>query len=170
MVLRVKITVLGEPDVGKTSLVAKYCKNQFPTEYRATLGADFTSKMIRHAGKNVELILWDIAGTTSFEIEQMSDFYLQGSSAYILVFDLTAKKTLKRLSFWYEKAKRICQDIPFIVIGNKNDLEEFFEVEENDISTFDNLNHWSAFLRTSAKTGENVDKAVMSLLDIILNK
>ena len=143
MVYRVKITILGDPNVGKTSLISRYCKNEFPTKYRATLGADFTSKTIKFEGKNVELVLWDIAGTTTFEIEQMSDFYLQGSNGYLLVFDLTSSKTLKNLIFWYKKAVRVCNNIPFMVLGNKNDLVDFFDVLDHDIDLFMQKNKWS---------------------------
>jgi len=168
MVLRVKITILGEPTVGKTSLVSKYCKNQFPIEYRATLGADFITKLVKHKGKNVELILWDIGGSTSFEIEQMSDFYLQGSNGFFLVFDLTLETTLKALSYWYSKANRICGDVPFILLGNKNDLKKHFKVDNTLINDVIQANIQPLFFRTSAKTGENVENAMIKLLDIIL--
>ncbi len=170
MVLRVKITILGDPNVGKTSLISKYCKNEFPTKYRATLGADFTNKSIKYKGNNFDLVLWDIAGTTTFEIEQMSDFYLQGSNGYLLVFDLTSSKTLKNLSFWYDKAVRVCNDIPFKVVGNKNDLVDFFEIFEKDIEAYIQKNKLTGFVRTSANSGENVEKVILSLLEEILIK
>lgn len=170
MVLRIKITILGEPSVGKTSLISRYCQNKFPTEYKATLGADFTTKNIVHENSKVELVLWDIAGTTSIEIDQMSDFYLQGSLGCILVFDLTSSKSLKKLSFWCEKARRICKNVPIIVLGNKNDLVEFIEVGESDIESLESANKWSGYLRSSALTGENVEKAILSLVDIILSR
>lgn len=165
-----KITILGEPNVGKTSLVSRYCQNKFPTEYKATLGADFTTKNIVHGDKKVELVLWDIAGTTSIGTDQMSDFYLQGSNGCLLVFDLTSSKSLKRLSFWYEKAIRICKDVPIIVMGNKNDLVEFIEVSDSDIDSLGMAQKWSGYLRSSALTGENVEKAIMSLVDIIRSR
>jgi small GTP-binding protein len=165
-----KITILGEPSVGKTSLVSRYCQNKFPTEYKATLGADFTTKNIVHGDKKVELVLWDIAGITSIEIDQMSDFYLQGSNGCLLVFDLTSLKSLKRLTFWYEKAKRICKDVPIVVLGNKNDLVEFIEVSDLDIESLEIARKWSGYLRSSALTGENVEKAILFLVDIILSK
>ena len=170
MVLRIKITILGESSVGKSSLVSRYCRNKFPTEYKATLGADFTTKNIIHDGKNVELVLWDIAGATAIEIDQMSDFYLQGSNGCLLVFDLTSSKSLKRLSFWYEKAKRICTDVPIVVLGNKNDLVEFIEVSDYDIEFLEIARKWSGYFRSSALTGENVEKAILYLVDIVLSK
>ena len=170
MVLRIKITILGEPSVGKTSLISRYCQNKFPTEYKATLGADFTTKNIFHKDTKIELVLWDIAGTTTIEIDQMSDFYLQGSMGCLLVFDLTTAKSLKKLSFWHEKAHRICKDIPLFVLGNKNDLVEFIEVGKSDIESLENADKWAGYLRTSALTGENVEKAILSLVDIILSR
>ena len=170
MVHRVKITVLGEPSVGKTSIVAKYCKDQFPTEHRATLGADFTSKKIKYLGKNVELVIWDIAGTTSFEIDRMSDYYLQGSNGYFLVYDLTSQESLKMLAKWQEKAKRVCHGAPFIILGNKNDLEEFIQKDveyKDDLEMAKQLEIDSKIIQTSAKTGENIEHAFVTLLEII---
>lgn len=171
MVLRVKITVLGEPSVGKTSLVSKYCKNQFPTEHRATLGADFTTKKVKLQGTNVEIVLWDIAGTTSFEIERMSDYYLQGSNGFFLVYDLTSKESLNKLTEWYKKAERICGDIPFIILGNKNDLYDFIKEDKESMSDKERiktLGLHAEILDTSAKTGVNVEFAIISLLELIL--
>ena len=168
MVLRVKITILGEPNVGKTSIVSKYCKDQFPSEYRATLGADFTTKTIKYNGKNFELVLWDIAGTTDFEIERMSDYYLEGSMGYMLVFDLTSLESLEKLNPWYQKAVRVCGDIPFIILGNKIDLEEFVKVEESHIQTIIRDKYQAPFFKTSAKTGENVESAIFSLVESIM--
>ncbi|TFG20939.1 MAG: GTP-binding protein [Promethearchaeota archaeon] len=168
MVLRIKITILGESNVGKTSLVSRYCQNKFPTEYKATLGADFTTKNIVFNDKKVELVIWDIAGTTSIEIDQMSDYYLQGSNGCLLVFDLTQSKSLKQLSFWHTKAHKICPDIPLFVLGNKSDLVEFIEVSDSDINSLEDANKWSGYLRTSALTGENVEKAILSLVELIL--
>jgi small GTP-binding protein len=171
MVLRVKITILGEPSVGKTSIVSKYCNNQFLTEYRATLGADFTSKQIRFHSKFIEIILWDIAGTSSFEIERLSDFYLQGSLGYFLVYDLMAPKSLKKLTFWHEKAKRVCGDIPYIILGNKNDLKRLVQEKQDknsDQEVLQKMGIYEPILKTSAKSGENVELAMMSLLELIL--
>jgi small GTP-binding protein len=168
MVLRVKITILGEPNVGKTSLVSKYCKDQFPSEYRTTLGADFSTKTLKYKGKTVEMVLWDIAGTTDFEIERMSDYYLEGSNGYLLVFDLTSIESFQKMKSWHDKAGRICGNIPFIILGNKNDLKEYIEVDTTNQDQNLEKNYNARIIKTSAKTGENVENAMKSLLKLIM--
>ncbi|MBN2154583.1 MAG: GTP-binding protein [Candidatus Lokiarchaeota archaeon] len=164
MVIRVKITILGESNVGKTSLVSKYCKNRFPSEYRATLGADFTTKSIKYQGKSVELILWDIAGN------EVADYYLEGTNGYLLVFDLTSSESFKKLTQWYEKGKRICGNIPFLVLGNKKDLEEFIVVSGVEYTKRIKKQYNSILIETSAKTGFNVENAFLSILELILGE
>ena len=109
-----------------------------------------------------------IGGTTDFEIERMSDYYLEGSMGYLLVFDLTSLDSLEKLNPWYKKAVRICGDIPFIILGNKNDLEEFVKVGESDIQTIIKDKYQSPIFKTSAKTGENVESAIFSLVESIM--
>lgn len=173
MVLRAKICILGEQGVGKTSLILKYVKDYFPIEYKASLGADFLQKTITSdevpelEGKNMELIIWDIAGQKSYELNKMTDYYLQGSNGFILVYDRTNKKSLKDLDSWYKKISKICGDIPFIIVGNKSDLADQIEATEKDLRSYQRK--WKApSFYSSAKTGKNVDKIFHQLVRLIL--
>jgi Ras-related protein Rab-2A len=175
MTLRAKIVILGDPNIGKTSLVLKYVKERFPTEYKPTLGADFlqksiTSEQIPELKNEVfELIIWDIAGQTSYELDRMTDYYLQGSHAYILVYDVTSKKSLKGIEGWNKKMVHITGNIPFIVVGNKKDLTDQIEVTELDLKPY--IKRWKTdFLFSSAKTGENVNDIFITLINRLLPK
>ena len=172
MVLRAKITILGEPEVGKTSLILKFVKNKFPTGYKPTLGADFllkniTSKEIPELGdKVVELIIWDIGGQSSYEMDKMTDYYLQGSNAFIMIYDKTNKVSLKELDKWYKKIIKVCGKIPFLVVGNKMDLTNI-EIDESTLKPY--KRKWKTkFVETSAKTGESVSDIFVEITRLLI--
>lgn len=169
MVLRAKICILGEQGVGKTSLILKYVKDFFPIEYKASLGADFLQKLISSDevpelnNQEMELIIWDIAGQKSYELNKMTDYYLQGSHGFILVYDRTNKKSLKDLESWHKKITKICGKIPFVMVGNKSDLTDKIEINESSLRSYNRKWKAPSFF-SSAKTGDNVEKMFHELV------
>lgn len=154
MVLRGKICVLGDPGLGKKSLVLKFVKNQFSTEYKPILGTNFFQKIITREdlhefGENtLEFIIWDITCQQSYEMDRMTDCYLQGADGYLLVYDVTKRDTMKTLENWDKKITQLNGKIPFVIVGNKIDLKENIPF----------------FFNSSAKTGENVTDLFIELV------
>lgn len=172
LVIRLKICLLGEMGVGKTSMILKYVNNTFQNEYKATLAADFIQKKMSpnefsELTQPVDLIIWDLAGQRNYLVDKMTEYYLQGSNGYILVYDLTSLSSIKNLENWHKRIQENCGDIPFIVVGNKCDLIDQIEVDDNKLKPF--LKKYKTnFYKTSARTGENLNKPFLELTKKIL--
>ncbi len=163
----VKIVMLGQGGVGKTSLVRRYVQNTFSKNYQQTIGSNFLLKKL-NLGKNVNtnkntrmlMQLWDLSGQDSFRSVR-SQYFLFSRGA-ILVFDLTRTATLYELDKWFDDLLKRAGKIPLMVIGNKSDLEEQIEVdtyEAKSIAEKYNAN----YVETSALTGVGVEDTFRDL-------
>jgi len=149
----------GSYGVGKTSLIVRYCDNTFLEEYIQTIGANFyikeiDQKVFTDSDVNLTLFLWDICG----QIDKLfvTEYYFSGASGAIIVFDLTNKQSFKDLDFWIKKIRDLSGDIPFIIIGNKTDLEAKRKISKKEgykKAADYNVN----YIETSAKKDINVD-------------
>lgn len=157
-----KICIIGNSGVGKTSLIIRYIKNKFTNQYRITVGADLFSKEVTYNSKQYILQIWDTAGQEKFQ--SIGSAFYRGSDACVLVFDLTTKKSFEDLENW--KREFIRQggvknedSFPFIVLGNKCDMEDLREVDKNDAEQFCEGNGKMGFFETSAKDDVGIQNA-----------
>lgn len=166
--LKIKLTVIGEPAVGKTTLVSRYTTGFTPDRYLITLGVNVTSHKIELKNEPVLLQIFDIAGQKQFSIIRRR-FYL-GSQGALAVFDLTNEASIEALPGWIEEFHRYCgENRPIIILGNKSDIQ-YKTVNEEKINglldtlklTNDNL------IITSAVDGSNVDKSFEKIASLIL--
>ena len=166
MVESKKILLLGDGAVGKTSLVNRYVKGQFSDRYKATIGVDIFSKEVSSQNGDVTLQLWDLSGQTHFSAVR-GKFYQKASGA-LLVFDLTNKKSFENLDNWLKESKDATGvDLTMVLIGNKMDLTDLIVVNDDEINSFVEAKGWN-WAKSSAKTGENVEKAFQILTDTIM--
>jgi hypothetical protein len=157
--LQKKICMLGSFAVGKTSLVRRFVESIYSDAYQTTVKVKVDKKMIREAGTEVTLVLWDLYGEDDFQ--KMHWSYLRGSSGFLLVADGTRRATLDIALQMEERARVEIGVVPFILVLNKHDLQEEWEI---DPAVLDGAaaRGWS-ILRTSAKTGDGVDEAFQQL-------
>ncbi len=153
----IKIIIIGEPGAGKTSLVKKFVSSQFSTDYRASIGANmFIKNLFLDSGQEIKVQLWDIAGQERWI--KMRRLYYQGAQGALILGDLTREKSFMQIEkFWHPDIKKYCNEIPIILIANKNDLTD--KVSENWVKSLGERINAKNILFTSAKTGENVEKA-----------
>lgn len=164
---RIKICLVGDGGVGKTSLRYRYLGKGFKSTFIETLGADLSVMEETINGKNFTYQIWDLAGQQKYE--NLTNLYYVGSQGFILVFDLTRPSSYENIMHWVRKINEFVKNkhLPAILIGNKLDLRD--EIQVNAISTelgqklADNVSqHLSKgkipvlYIETSAKTGENV--------------
>jgi len=161
---RFKFVIIGDHEVGKTSLVRRFVENKFSRDYRATIGLNILSHNIEFYGNNVAYSLWDI-GAQSFFARFRQTYYL-GAQAAFIAFDLTKKESFDNVMKWYNELEKFIDQrkIPLIIIGNKADLVDQRTISYQDgvdlVSDFSkNINIKASYIETSALTGENVEDA-----------
>jgi len=161
-----KITLLGEKNVGKTSLVYRYIENKFRESYKATLGVNLLKKDMEVDGNSVSAQIWDLGGQDSFK--SLRKLYLEGANGALVMFDLTERKTFEKLNEWVESFKEARGEQPIVLIGNKSDLENQRKITDMEASNYAKENNMELML-TSAKTGQNVEEAFIKLTKRILD-
>lgn len=162
--LALKICLLGDSAVGKTSLIKKYAHGIFNDRYNMTLGTKITKKnlsieMPEYDKKfNITFSIYDIMGDVNFR-DLLHQAHLRGASGAFLVCDVTRPETLENLIFWVDSLYRECDgNIPVIYCANKSDLtgEQMFDLADTERLTEIFRAPW---MLTSARTGDNVEEA-----------
>ena len=161
-----KLCVLGEPAVGKTSLIHQFCHQNFLTDYKPTLGIAITNRRYNLQGfenKMLDFMIWDLAGQKFFQ--RVRKYYYTGAKAAFIMYDISRRETFTtRIKSWFEDIRNVIPNIPIVLVGNKRDLTEDRQVSEEEGYVLAKELQ-CAFLETSAKSGENV-KDVFSLMGI----
>ena len=158
--------MLGSSSVGKTSLVRRFVESIYSDQYLTTIGIKIEKKVVRAAGHDVTLMLWDIHGEDIFQKVQIS--YLRGMSGYLLVADGTRKHTLDEALALANRTAETVGKVPAVLALNKCDLESQWEIDPDRQAKLA-AEGWTT-LRTSAKTGESVEQAFLQLAQAILKK
>jgi small GTP-binding protein len=159
--IKKKICMLGAFSVGKTSLVQRFVKSIFSEKYLTTVGVKIDKKTLEIGNQEVNLLLWDIYGEDQFQSVQSS--YVRGASGYFLVVDGTRRSTLTAAFDILKRMKEELGDIPFILLFNKADLEDEWELDDHTIE--DLSKEGLTMLKTSAKTGMGVEDAFLRLAE-----
>ena len=157
-----KIVTLGEPAVGKTSLVTKYVTGRFERDYRRTLGIDISTYDAQLDDKLFKLLIWDLAGQDIFV--DLRTRYCQGASGGIVVFDLTRPQTLEAVSNWVRAVRdAVGEETILILLGNKADLDKNRKVAPEQGEAVAKQLRLHGYLETSAKTGHHVTQCFNTL-------
>jgi small GTP-binding protein len=163
----VKICLLGDPAVGKTSLIRRFVLDQFSDNYLTTIGAKVLKKTVHikteTADRDVTLMIWDLMGQKEYEFLQST--YYKGAQGALFVCDVTRKETLMNVRNWMNGMERITGKVPALLAANKYDLPDK-KVTDKDIKEFSQDNSVD-FFNTSAKSGDNVEAAFSKLASMI---
>jgi small GTP-binding protein len=164
----IKIVLLGEANVGKTSLLYRWIENKFRENYKSTLGVNLLKKDMNITGYGeVSAQIWDLGGQESFK--SLRRLYLEGANGALLLYDVTNKESYEKLEEWILSFKQDRENEPIILIGNKSDLKDKIKIKDKDANEFAKKNNMDIII-TSAKTGENVEKSFIELTTKILKK
>ena len=164
----IKMCLLGEANVGKTSLVYRFIENKFRDNYKSTLGVNLLKKdMEIDAYGGVSAQIWDLGGQESFR--SLRKLYLEGANGALLIYDMTNKKTFEKCNEWIESFRESRETAPIVLIGNKADLENQIKITKSEAEEYAKLHNMDLVV-TSAKTGHNVEEAFIELTKKILNK
>ncbi|MFX1393431.1 MAG: Rab family GTPase [Promethearchaeota archaeon] len=164
--LYIKIVVLGDAAVGKTSIVNRFLLKTYPTKYLATLGHTIFRKDYILSEKKIQLLVWDVGGLKAFN--ELNRVVYKDVDAAIIVFDLSrVEETLKNIKKEYlDKLEENSEEYLSIIAGNKLDLVSMSNELKKNIE--DNLSKEDQLLLISAKTGENVNESFEFLVYNIL--
>lgn len=163
-----KITVIGDGAVGKTSLIKKYTQGSFQKDYIKTLGAQFSKYDEEINGENCKLFFWDIAGQDEWNF--MRPTFYKGSKAAIIVFSHTDDKSFEHIPTWHDDIKKYCGEIPIVLFGNKLDLVNEDELDDEKVEDLVDKRDFLNYFKTSAKTGTGVYKGFQAIIKELYNK
>lgn len=167
-----KLLLLGDAGVGKTSLLNQFVNREFTAQYKATIGSDFSSKQLDIDGKFVTLQIWDTAGQERFQ--SLGPTFYRGTDCCILVYDVTKPPSFENIKKWrteftVQLGLSNADDFPFLLLGNKSDLPDK-SVQASAAREFAQMNGDMLFFEVSAKTADNVQTSFEHIVRRALEK
>jgi small GTP-binding protein len=163
----VKILLIGDSGVGKSSLLIRYSENTFTDNFSSTIGIDFRIKTIDVNDKRIKLQIWDTSGLERFKT--VTGAYYRNVMGIFLVYDVSNIKSFQNINNWLKNVKKNASDEKcLMLIGNKCDKEEREVSFEIGKQLADELN--IKFIETSAKSTINIDEIFTEMaINIIEN-
>ncbi len=154
-----KICILGAAGVGKTSLTARFVYSKFSEKYLSTMGVKIDKKLVQVDDTKVNLMIWDIHGEEKYK--KIPTSYLRGASGIMMVIDGTRPNTIAVAEDILDRVDETLGEIPHIYLLNKSDLDDAWSISESNIQKLKDTS--SPVYLTSAKTGDNVEAAFLSI-------
>ncbi|RVE71051.1 hypothetical protein OJAV_G00070620 [Oryzias javanicus] len=167
-----KILIVGDGNVGKSSFVNRYVSGQFNRTYKMTVGVDFAVKLLNWSDEEkVRLQLWDIAGQERFI--SMTRIYYKGAVGCIVMFDISSSSSFLSCRHWKQDLDHKAMlpngdSIPCILLANKCDLTER-AVSADTIDRFSRANGFFTWMEASVKENKNIGEAMRRLVQEILS-
>ena len=166
----VRVLTLGYTDVGKTSILLRFTKNQFHEKYVSTIGIDFKSRPLK-IGKNttVKVLVWDTAGQEKYK-GIVKSFYNK-ANGIILTFDICNKESFEHLDYWVQELKEnaYLEDLYIVLVGNKKD-KEGRTVTYEEAKKYSDENQFGGYFEVSAKSGEGINELFTDIAKNSLQK
>jgi len=152
----IKLCLLGDTAVGKSSLVLRFVSDRFEPHTTATIGASFMSKNFKTGDKSFKYQIWDTAGQEKYKA--LAPMYYRGAAAAIVVYDITMESSFLSVKRWVRELRQMgSQDIVIAIAGNKKDLVDQREISPETGQAFaDEIG--AVFAECSALTAENVNE------------
>ncbi|KAJ0410067.1 hypothetical protein ATCC90586_006460 [Pythium insidiosum] len=163
-----KYIIIGDSEVGKSSLLLQFTEQQFQPIHDLTIGVEFGAKLIDIEGRKVKLEIWDTAGQETFL--SITRSYYRGADGALLVYDIGRRESFEHLSRWLQECRQNCQNdlVEIVVVGMKCDLppqaRQVTEAEARAWAQHNGLH----YIEASAKTAANVEKVFMQTAASIL--
>jgi small GTP-binding protein len=154
--LKLKLILLGESGVGKSSIIHRFVGNNFNADQTPTLGASFMVRTMPIKDIAVTFNIWDTAGQERYQ--SLARLYYRKVDVAVLVYDITQRNSYEVLKKWYGELREYGpKNTVVIIVANKEDLVESEEVDEDEASSFAQ-SIGAIYTRTSAKTNHGIDK------------
>ncbi|CAH8278781.1 unnamed protein product [Arabidopsis lyrata] len=157
-----KVVLIGDSAVGKSQLLARFSRNEFSIESKATIGVEFQTRTLEIDHKTIKAQIWDTAGQERYRA--VTSAYYRGAVGAMLVYDITKRQSFDHVARWLEELRgHADKNIVIMLIGNKTDLGTLRAVPTEDAKEFaqrENL----FFMETSALDSNNVEPSFLTVL------
>lgn len=156
--------------VGKTSILSRYFNKQFSETEQSTVNPSFYEKIVPHGGVSYKFCFWDTAGQEIFNA--ITPIYYRDAQGALLVYDVTQQETFAKVENWITQLETFNKNTKLVIVGNKVDkVSSLSDLEKNSVTIKDYARSKAAeFFYTSAKSGQNLDKAFDHLINVVLEK
>ncbi|KAL1926498.1 hypothetical protein VTP01DRAFT_5827 [Rhizomucor pusillus] len=169
-----KVIILGDSGVGKTSLMNQYVNKKFSSQYKATIGADFLTKEVLVDDRLVTMQIWDTAGQERFQ--SLGVAFYRGADCCVLTYDVNNSRSFESLDQWRDEflvqaSPRDPESFPFVLLGNKIDVEESRRmVSQKRAMAWCQSKGNVPYFETSAKEAINVEQAFQTIAKNALSR
>ena len=167
----IKLIILGDTGVGKTSIINRYIENKFTDNIPSTIGSNYIGKNLKRGDKQYVLNIWDTTGQEKYR--SVTKLFVQEAKIVVLVYSINSKESFNVLDIWYKQVLDICgENIILAVVGNKTDLFDQNEYEDNELISEEEGKKYATdknalFKLVSAKIDR---KGINSLFDELLDE
>ena len=158
----IKILLLGESNVGKTSIFNRFITNKYESNISSTIGVDFEAKTFEYKGKKYTIKLFDTAGQERFR--SITQNYYHMGEAYFFVFDITNEHSFQSIPKWIESVKESTEEPKFIILANKDDIKDKVKISDEAIKN--ELGQYNV-IKTSALKNKNIKEAFEHMINLV---
>ena len=159
---RLRILLVGESRVGKTSIASRLNNKGFDQKYNPTIGSDFFHGSIKGRGEEVKINIFDMSGHSEF-LEVRNEFYKE-VQALVVVFDVSSKGSFDSLDMWLREANKYGgENLPVWIVGNKIDMDHRREVEKSKASDWSKSRKFNGYFEVSASTGVGINELFVNI-------
>ena len=163
-----KIIFIGDPSVGKSSILSRFYDDKFDLEYQPTIGLDFQHKNFEINGNTIKIYLYDTAGQEKFK--SLIPMYIRDANIILIVYDISVKESFTNTEQWFKETQDLKRkDAILVLVGNKKDLEEKRQVTTKEAEDYATHNGF-LFKEVSAKSGEGIEDLFYSEIFQEINK
>ena len=163
-----KFIIIGDSNVGKSSLMLQFTDNKFKSDNDPTIGVEFGSASIKYNENQLKLQIWDTAGQESFR--SITRSYFRGAIGALLAFDLTCRDSFTNLANWVDEIQMCASsNLVIVQVGNKSDLVSEASIEVEEAENFAK-SKGLIFIQTSAKTSHNVEKVFRTVAEMVVDR
>ena len=164
--IKLKLLIIGDSSVGKTSMLLSYTDHYFPESHLATIGVEYKVKEIVTDKYNISLQIWDTAGQERFR--SITKSFFRNTNGIIFVYDVTCRKSFKNVKEWIKDSELHDNGFDKILCGNKIDLKEKREVNFDELEEF-GMKKKIEVMEISARERINIDEAFQKIINLILS-
>lgn len=156
-----KMLLVGDPSVGKSSLLLRFVDDVYTGRYETTIGVDFKTRTTSIGESRVKLNIWDTSGEERFR--SVTSGYYRGAHGVIIVYDVTVRESFNNVRYWSDEVNKFAPaEVSTLLVGNKCDLDDTRQVSQEEAARFaDELG--MQYVETSALTSHNVGTAFNDL-------